>query len=150
MTSDEILSRLRRFLLVFTALLFGGAVAELWLVNHKEDPVQLIPFVLCALGAGAALAALLRPRRATVWLLRVCMALVVCGTLLGVYLHVEGNVAFQREIDPDAPAADLWLGALGGANPLLAPGILSVAAVIAFAATYRHPALGNGGDKESD
>ena len=149
MTPDEILSRLRRFLLVFTVLLFGGAVTELWLVNHKEDPVQLIPFALCALGAAAALAALVRPRRATLWLLRVCMALVVLGTLLGIYLHVEGNVAFQREIDPSAPAADLWLGALGGANPLLAPGILSVAAVLALAATYRHPALTDSSDRRS-
>lgn len=141
MTSDEILSRLRRFLLLFAALLFGGAAAELWLVNHREDTLQLIPFALCALGTVAALAALARPRRATLRLLRATMALVVLGTLLGVYLHVEGNVAFQREIDPNAPAADLWLGALGGANPLLAPGILSVAAVLALAAAYRHPAL---------
>lgn len=148
MTSAEVLSRLRRFLLVFTVLLFGGAAAELWLVKHTEETLQLVAFALCALGTLAALVVLARPRRATVRLLRVSMALVVLGTLLGVYLHVEGNFAFQREIDPNTPAADLWLGAIRGANPLLAPGILSVAAALALAATYRHPALGHGDDKE--
>jgi hypothetical protein len=31
--------------------------------------------------------------------------------------------------------------ALMGANPLLAPGILALAGVLAIAATYHHPAL---------
>ena len=149
MTPAEILSRLRRFLLVFSVLLFGGAVVELWLVNHKEETLQLIPFALCALGTVAALVAFFRPRRATLWLLRGTMALVVCGTLLGIYLHLDGNIDFQREIDPDAPASDMLLSVLSGANPLLAPGILSVAAVIALAATYYHPALAKGGNEES-
>ena len=150
MTPADILSRLRRFLLLFSVLLFGGAVVELWLVNHKEDTLQLIPFGLCALGTAAALLALLRPRRATLWLLRGSMALVVCGTLLGIYLHLDGNIDFQREIDPGAPASDMLPSVLAGANPLLAPSILSVAAVVALAATYRHPALSGGDDTGRD
>ncbi len=148
MTDAEILARLRRFLLVFAVLLFGGAIVELWLVNHDEETLQLIPFFLCALGTVAALAALLRPRRATLRLLRASMALVLLGTLLGVYLHVQGNYDFQREIDPTAPAADLWRGAIAGGNPLLAPGVLSVAALLALAAAYRHPALSKANGKE--
>ena len=150
MTSADILSRLRRFLLVFSVLLFGGTVVELWLVNHKEETLQLIPFALCALGTAAALFALFRPRRASLWLLRACMALVVCGTLLGVYLHLDGNIDFQREIDPNAPAADMLLSVLGGGNPLLAPGILAVSAVLALAATYYHPALSKGDDDNTE
>jgi len=142
MSPADILLRLRRFLLVFSVVLLGGALLELWLIEHTEDPVQFIPFVLCGLGMLAALAALLRPRRATLLTLRACMALVVFGTLLGIYLHVEGNLALQREISPNAAAGATLFAALGGANPLLAPGILAVAAVLALAATYRHPALG--------
>jgi thiol:disulfide interchange protein len=142
MTPADVLSRLRRFLLAFSFVLLGGALFELWLIGHTEDPVQFIPFVLCGLGMVAALAALARPRRATLWVLRACMALVVLGTLLGIYLHVEGNYALQREISPRAGASAALFGALGGANPLLAPGILAVAAVLALAATYRHEALG--------
>ncbi|HZH91237.1 MAG TPA: hypothetical protein VEX70_11540 [Pyrinomonadaceae bacterium] len=143
MSAADILSRLRRFLLAFSIMLLGGALLELWLIGHMQDPVQFIPFVLCGMGALAALAALLRPRRVTLWGLRVCMTLVVLGTLLGVYLHVEGNYELQREISPNAPTGETVFGALGGANPLLAPGVLAVAAVLALAATYRHAALGN-------
>ncbi|MDQ3256596.1 MAG: hypothetical protein M3R15_22360, partial [Acidobacteriota bacterium] len=98
MTSADILSRLRRFLLVFSVLLFGGTVVELSLVNHMEDAVQLIPFVLCGLGSMAALVVLWRPQRATVLGIRICMGLVVGGSLFGIYEHLESNVEFQREI----------------------------------------------------
>ena len=66
------------------------------------------------------------------------MAVIIMGTLLGVYLHIEGNVAFEREVDPQATTSKLILQGLGGGNPLLAPGILAIAALIAAAATYRY------------
>ena len=101
------LFRLRRFLLVLSILLFGGTVVELLLVKHWGDVAQLIPFALCGLGSIAALLALLRPQRAT-WLgLRVCMGVVVCGSLFGIYEHLSNNIAFQREIKPNAPMADV-------------------------------------------
>lgn len=145
MSPADILSRLRQFLLLFSVVLLGGALLELWLIEHMEDPVQFVPFVLCGLGALAALAALVRPRRATLVALRICVALVVSGSLVGIYLHVESNLALQREINPNATASATLFAALGGANPLLAPGILAVAAVLALAATYKHPALRNEG-----
>ncbi len=144
MSSADILLRLRRFLLVFSVLLFGGTLTELLLIDHAESFVQLIPFMLCGLGTVAALAALFRPHRTTVLGLRVCMGLVALGSLFGIYQHVVNNFAFEREIDPTALAGDLVLSALGGPNPLLAPGMLAVAAVLALAVTYQHPALVNG------
>jgi hypothetical protein len=96
MSPDETLSRLRRFLLVLSILLFGGTVVELLLVNHKQDAVQLIPFFLCGLGAIAAFLVLVRPRRTTLLGLRVCMGLVLCGSLFGIYEHFANNFAFQR------------------------------------------------------
>ena len=144
----DILSRLRRFLLVFSVLLFGGTVVELSLANHTEDAVQLIPFVLCGLGSVAALVALLRPQRATMLGLRICMGLVVCGGLFGIYEHLESNVEFQREIYPNESTGSMILSSLGGANPLLAPSILAVAGVLALAVTYHHPALGDGDEKQ--
>ncbi|HEX8129561.1 MAG TPA: hypothetical protein VF527_10705 [Pyrinomonadaceae bacterium] len=143
MSPADVLSRLRRFLLAFSIALLAGALLELWLIGHTEDPVQFVPFVLCGLGMLAVVAALARPRRATLMVLRVCMALVVLGSLVGIYLHVESNLALQREISPNATAGATLFGALGGANPLLAPGILAVAAMLALAATYHHTALGN-------
>ncbi|MDQ3648665.1 MAG: hypothetical protein M3458_00010 [Acidobacteriota bacterium] len=148
MTSADILSRLRRFLLVFSVLLFGGTVVELSLVNHTEDAVQLIPFVLCGLGSVATLVVLLRPQRTTVLGMRICMGLVVGGSLFGIYEHLESNVEFQREINPRQSTGDMILSALAGANPLLAPGMLAVAGVLALVVTYHHPALVDGDEEQ--
>ena len=141
MSPAEVLSRLRRFLLVFSALLLGGSLVELFLVEHTEDAVQLIPFALCGLGALSALAALFKPGRATLSALRVCMLLVVAGSLFGVYEHVSNNLAFRMEVNPNAATGELMRGALGGANPLLAPGILAAAAALALAATYKQETM---------
>jgi fatty acid desaturase len=138
MTSSVVLARLRRFLLALSALLFGGTVVELWLVNHTEDFVQWIPFVLCGIGLLVVVAVLFRPERETVMGLRAWMLIVIVGSLFGVYQHVTNNIAFEREISPTAPSQRILRAALGGANPLLAPGMLAVTALLALAATYKH------------
>ncbi len=147
MNSAVILARLRRFLLVVSALFFAGTLLELWLIGHMEDFVQWLPFALCGLGLVAILGALVRPRRAAALGLRVVMGVVALGSLFGVYEHVANNLAFHREIYPNAPASDSLMSALGGANPLLAPGIMAAAAVLAIAATYHHPAVRSGDDE---
>jgi hypothetical protein len=141
MTDAAVLLRLRRFLLLVSAMLLGGTVLELWLVGHTETVVQLIPFALCGLGLIVVIAGLLHTRRATLLALRVCAGLLLLGSLFGVYEHVLGNIAFQNEIHPGATTREVLMGAVGGGNPLLAPGILALAAVLAAAATYRHPTL---------
>jgi hypothetical protein len=147
MNSADVLARLRRFLLLFSALLFVGALIELWLTGHTENFVQLIPFALCGLAIIALLVVLFNSRRAYLLGLRVCMGLVMLGSLYGVYEHFINNIAFQREITPNATTSDVVMTALAGANPLLAPGILAAAAILALAATYHHPALGSGDEK---
>jgi hypothetical protein len=134
----EVLLRLRRFLLVLSVLLFGGALVELWLVGHTKDVLQWLPFVLCVVGSLAVLLVLFRPGRGTIRFLRVCMVLIGLGTLLGIYLHVEGNILFAQEVQPNSSTTELVAKGLGGANPLLAPGILAIAGVMAVAATYRY------------
>ena len=138
MNAAEVLKRLRRFLLVLAILLFAGAVVELWLVGHTEYWLQWIPFVLSAIGSVAAFLVLLKMTPATVRSLRIVMALIVLGTLFGVYEHITGNVRLEREVNPSAATSRLlWRGVSGG-NPLLAPGVLALAAVLAVSATYRY------------
>ena len=48
---------------------------------------------------------------------------------------------FALEIQPNATTSEIVMDALRGANPLLAPGVLALAAILAIAATYYHPAL---------
>jgi hypothetical protein len=118
-----------------------GTVVELLLAEHTEDPIQFIPFALCGVGLIAVVAALRWPRRGTLIALRAVMGLLMLGSLLGVFEHIEGNLAFEQEIRPTATLSAIWLDAIKGAAPLLAPGILALVAIIAIASTYYHPAL---------
>ena len=139
--ADSVLERLRTYLLLLAGGLSAGAIVELWAANHTEEPLQWIPFVLCGLSFVVIVTALLRPQRGVLLTLRGVMILMIAGSLLGIYEHVAGNIAFAQEIRPATPAGDLLLKGLTGGNPLLAPGTLAVAALIALAATYCHPAL---------
>jgi hypothetical protein len=138
MSATEILRRLRRFLLVLSLFLLGGTLLELWLVEHTQDFVQWIPFGLAGLGIVAILPVLLRSSRWAILFLRLSMLLLILGSLFGVYQHVWNNVAFEKEIHPNATVGQLLAKGFGGANPLLAPGTLGVAALLALAAVYRH------------
>jgi hypothetical protein len=141
MSADVVANRLRRFLLLLAALLCLGTLGELFLVDHMGEPLQLLPFVLCALGLVAVAAVFWWPQRKTIWSLRIIMVLVALGGLFGIYEHLAGNRAFALEINQQASGSDLLMSTLTGANPLFAPGILIVTAIVAQAATYYHPAL---------
>ncbi|MCA9910598.1 MAG: hypothetical protein KC519_18205 [Anaerolineae bacterium] len=141
MTDERIVQHLRLIMLLAAGAMFIVTPVELWLTEHFQEPVQLIPFVLCALGILTVGAVVFRPRRGSIRALRGVMILVVLGSLLGIGLHLYNNFQFELDIRPSATAGDVVMAALSGANPLLAPGILAFAALLAIAATYYHPAL---------
>ena len=141
MTSGVVEQRLRYFLLIVSGTICVGTIAELLLTKHTQTPVQFIPYALCGLGVVAVGAALLFPQRATLFGLRIVMVIVTCGSLFGIYEHLQNNWQFAMEITPGAPLGEVIIATLKGANPLLAPGILALAASLALAATYYHPAL---------
>jgi len=141
MQTTTVERRLRTFLLVVAGCICAGTIVELFLLEHTKTLVQLTPFVLCGVGALAVATALARPKRGTLIALRAVMGLLLLGSLFGVYEHIENNLAFELEIRPNATASDVWLETLKGDSPLLAPGALAVAACLAVAATYEHPAL---------
>ena len=138
---EEILARLRQFLLALAAFLCLGTIAELVLIGHYEGPTQILPLILCGLGAICALSVVLRAHIKTVRVLRWVMSFTFTGGLFGIYEHLEHNFGFELEIRPNAGVSDVFWDALGGANPLLAPGMLAVAALLALAATYYHPLI---------
>ncbi len=141
MNADILVNRYRTFLLIVAGFSCVFTIVELWLEEHTGDPPQLIPFFLCGIGAVAIAAALFRPRRITLKLLRIVMGVMLFGSLFGLFEHVEHNLEFAKEIRPNASFSVLLSDTLHGANPLLAPGILALAAVLAIAATYFHPVL---------
>jgi hypothetical protein len=141
MSAEVIVTRLRLFLLWLAVALCGGVIAELWLTDHMEEPLQFVPFVVCGLSILALLQVLLRPQRSSLLQLRVMMVVAALGGLLGIYEHLAGNLAFAQEINVAKAAASPLFAALTGANPPLAPGALGVAALVGLAATYCHPKL---------
>jgi hypothetical protein len=141
MNSEVIVSRLRAFLFALTIMMCVGIVAELWLTDHLQAPMQFVPFVLCGLGAIAAFVVWFRPSRATIWALRIVMMISAFGGLLGIYEHVTGNLEFAREVNATKANVAPIATAFTGANPPLAPGALGVTSLVAIAATYAHPEL---------
>jgi len=121
-----------------------GLLAELALIEHTEDTAQWIPLVLLVLGLAATLAALLRPARATVRALQAVGVLWIAAGALGIWLHLDGNLEFEREDDPAAGGGTLLLRAATGATPILAPGALAQLGLIALCVGYGHPALRRG------
>lgn len=141
MSAQIIAERFRVFLLSLAAFMCIGTVIELLLANHLQEPIQVVPFILCVLAFITIAAVLFRPQFATIWTLRVVMGALVAGSLVGVYEHVQSNWEVVLETKPNLASLEMFWTALRGAAPLLAPGILVLVAVLAVAATYYHPAL---------
>jgi hypothetical protein len=141
LNADIIDRRLRRFLLLLAAMALVVTLIELWLQNHTQELLQFLPWVLCGLGLLALLFALLRPTRLSLLILRGVMVVVGLGSLVGIAVHLLRTLDFQQEIHPTQALGDFFVAALKGAAPLLAPGALLFAALVALVATYHHPAL---------
>ena len=127
----------RRFLLGVAAAVYAGAAVELVLVDHYEDWKQLVPFVVIVLGLGTSAWLASSPGASAVRAVRVVAGLAVAAAGVGVGLHLWGNLEFVREVNAGAGFAEALWDALSGGNPLLAPGMVALAGVLAAAATYR-------------
>lgn len=131
----------RTFLLVVAGLVLVATNLELWFSEHTESIVQLIPFGLAGAGIVATLVVLVRATPHTLKTLRGVSIVLAAGAVYGIYEHVSHNIAFELEIRPTAALGEVLFDALFGASPLLAPGALGLAALLAAAATYQHPRL---------
>ena len=123
--SGERVEPLRRWLFWVLVLGLSGTETELLLLQHYEDPWQVVPLVLIPL----AIAALVRHRRrrnsGSRHAFQVLMTLFLAAGVLGVALHFNGAAEFQREIDPAMASWDLVKKVMRAkAPPVLAPGIM--------------------------
>ena len=130
------LSRITTFLYALAAAMFAGTIAELLAIRHYEEPAQLIPFVLCIAGIAAIWLVWTRPAPSRVLALRGLMVVSAGGALLGVWKHLESNMASIAERNPGSEGLALLLAATGGRAPLLASGVLAAGACLAIAATF--------------
>jgi hypothetical protein len=134
-------ARMRRFLLWLACAMFAGVALELVLTGHYAEPLQWVPLIACAAGMVLTSAAALAPNRGLLLTLRALMAVTAISGVLGAAVHINGNLAFAREVNAAKANAAPLRAALSGANPPLAPGALGVTALLAVAATTWHPAL---------
>jgi len=141
MDSNQILARLRQFLLIIAAGVFVMTVTELFFLSHWQVAIQFLPFALSALGLITLAFAYFRPTPKTITTTRWSMFIIAACSLIGFYEHMANNYSFLLEIKPSATTWDLIKATFEGANPVLAPGILMLGAVVALMAIYKHPLL---------
>ena len=141
MNSDVLLAQLRKFLLIISAGIFVMTVTELFFLSHWTETIQFLPFALSGLGLLTLAFAYFRPSRGTLKTMNWSMIVIGACSFIGFYEHMANNLAFQIEIQPNATTWELIVATFEGANPILAPGILLLGAVIGLAAIYKHPAL---------
>ncbi len=117
-------TRVQRLLLLALTLAIVGSGTELLLLGHYESTEQWIPLAAMALAVPVLLWRVLGrssvSRRA---FLMVMVALALVG-MVGLVLHFQGNLAFERELHPTSSGMPLFFAAARGATPLLAPAIM--------------------------
>ncbi|MCE9602909.1 MAG: hypothetical protein K8S21_11955 [Gemmatimonadetes bacterium] len=141
MTTDDMLSLLRRGLLVLLVIGATGLVAELVLLEHYEDAPQFIPFGLLLLTLIVTAWHWMDGKKRSLRAFQTVMLLLVIAGPIGMFLHLKGNYAAEREFDPSVLGLDLWLEVIRGEAPMLAPGTLVQFGLLGLLYAYRHPAL---------
>ena len=132
-------ARLRMLLLGTLLLGIVGTGAELLLLGHFESVAQFVPLVLLSLGLASIAWHLAAPGVASLRALQVTMLLFVVSGGIGVGLHFDGNVEFEREMYPSLGGFDLIGKTMTGATPVLAPGTMVLLGLIGLAHAYHHP-----------
>ena len=139
--SPDTVARLRGLLLALVGVAALGLLAELVLLEHYESAWQYTPHILLGLALVAAAVVARRPSPASVRFFQTVMVLCVASGLVGVFLHLKGNVEFELERDPLLRGVALLWEAARGATPALAPGAMAQLGLLGLVYTYRHPAL---------
>ncbi|MGA9398212.1 MAG: hypothetical protein WBV22_08125 [Anaerolineaceae bacterium] len=139
MKAETVLKRLRIFLLGFSIFIFAGAIVELLALKHYREDLQWVPLVLCPLGILLNALFLAKPERGMLKALQIGMWIIAAGGLIGTLIHVSGNLESIFEGGRSASLLNIFYMAVGGRNPLLAPGTLIIAAILSLAAIYHHP-----------
>jgi len=122
---DDMLRRVRRWILFILVAGLTGSGVELLLIEHYEEAWQLIPLVLVAASLGVIGWHLGSGSQASVRVLQAMMMLCVAAGALGVALHFRGAADFQLEIDPTISRSILVQKVMRAkAPPVLAPGVM--------------------------
>jgi hypothetical protein len=141
---SDTLTTIRKLLLGALALGVVGTIGELILLRHIDMPAQWFPLVLL----GATVPILFwhsrSPSAASVRMTQRLMFAFIATGVLGVGLHYNGNVDFERELNPSERGWAFVRKTVAGATPVLAPGSMVLLGLVGLAHAYRHPSVDGG------
>ena len=134
---------LRKLLLALVLVGAAGLTVELVTLEHTASTAQWLPIAALVLAVVSSVALWLRPTHRAVRAHQALMVLLLALGAVGLFLHFQGNLAFELEIEPETRGLTLLIRALYGAVPALAPGALIELSLLGLVQTWGHPALGS-------
>jgi len=143
-SESETLASIRKLLLAALAIGVVGTSGELILLRHIDKPAQWIPLVFLVAAFPVLIWHASAPGVASVRTLQALMLAFIALGVLGVGLHYDGNVEFQRELNPSERGWTFVRKTVAGATPVLAPGSMVLLGLVGLAHAYRHPSLDRG------
>jgi hypothetical protein len=128
---------LRRWVLGVLVLGLAGTVTELVLLEHYEQPLQLVPLVLIVAAVAAIAWQVMRNDAASLRAMEIIMVLFVLADVAGVAAHFRGSAEFQLDLNPSMSAWELMEKVMRAkAPPLLAPGMMLQMGLLGLAYVY--------------
>jgi hypothetical protein len=141
---SETLASIRKLLLGALAVGVVGTSGELILLRHIDKPAQWIPLAALAAAVPILIWHASSPSAASVRTLQALMLGFVVLGVIGVGLHYNGNVEFERELNPSERGWTFLRKTVAGATPVLAPGSMVLLGLVGLAHAYRHPSRDGG------
>jgi amino acid permease len=120
--------------LILVAILFMmiGTAMELYLLDHYEGTLQLIPLLCIGATLLVMLLLFVRKTRRLMGIFQTLLGLTALSGVYGVFLHLRANYEFEQEMKPTAEPWDVFVESLAGALPSLAPASMIVLALIGY------------------
>jgi hypothetical protein len=136
------LKAIRRWIFAVLVLGVTGTGLELFLIEHYEDTLQLVPLVSIAMALAVLVWHGIRGDALSTRMLQAAMVLFVVSGTVGMGLHFRGGAEFQLEIDPEQNRWDIFSKVIRAkAPPVLASGVLVQLGLLGLVYAYRHPSL---------
>lgn len=110
-----------------------GTGVELYLINHYEDYLQLIPLMLIGLSLGIILTLFFERSHFVMLTAKILLLLIALSGFYGVFLHLKANFEFEKEMKATESSWNLMVESLSGALPALAPLSMVILALIGYA-----------------
>ena len=123
---------LKKVILFALVIMSIGTALELYLLDHYEDKLQLIPILCIGLVIVTVILLIYLRSKVMKGLFKFILVITALSGFYGSYLHLIANYEFEQEMKPTASTMHLLSESLSGALPALAPFSMVVLALIGY------------------